>query len=408
MRQITILLVFVFLSSSDDSIAQTFTRINTGAIVDNPGNNQGSSWADYDNDGNVDLFITRISYSGNKPNLLFHNTGNRTFTKVTTGTIANDIIFVSCSSSWGDYDNDGLPDLFTSFDFGGNNRLYRNEGNGNFTKFTPEMFGGDAADGCWADYDNDGYLDLIVGSVHHNHNLLYHNNGNGTFTQIDTGAIASDWDFFMSPSWADFDNDNDMDVFYATAFFDLPGSVKNHLYINHGNGYFTNLDSTAIVLSDSQWTPGASWGDYDNDGYLDLYVVDALPLECVSHLYHNNGDGTFTQITIDPPEASGALSIGSAWGDFDNDGYLDLFVTNDRNFPDDPIPSVRDNFFFHNNGNGTFTRITTGDIVKDGGHTCSVCDYDNDSDLDIVIANGPLASPMSATFTPTMAIAIIG
>jgi hypothetical protein len=147
-----------------------------------------------------------------------------------------------------------------------------------------------------------------------------------------------------------------------------------------------------VVLSDSGWTPGASWGDYDNDGYLDLYVVNFQPPERVNHLYHNNGNGTFTQITIDPPEASGACSIGSAWGDFDNDGYLDLFVTNDRNLPGHPAPSFRDNFFFHNNGDGTFSRITTGDIVKDGGHTSSVCDYDNDGFLDIMIPNGSLAS----------------
>jgi len=399
MRNIIICFLFVFFIFLNDSVAQTITRIDTGAIVKDPGNNQGSSWADYDNDGYVDLLVTHSSAEGmNKPNLLYHNEGIPSFSKVTLGPIATDIIEIAGGSvSWGDYDNNGLPDLFTA-NAGGNNRLYHNDGNGNFHEVLYGALGGGNSDGCWADYDNDGYLDLFVANVS-SYNSLYRNNGNGSFAKIDTGLIAHDSCSAISLSWGDFNNDGRPDVFWSTAHpYQISAPERNRLYVNQGNGFFTSIDSRAVVLSDSGWTPGASWGDYDNDGYLDLYVVNFQPPEAVNHLYHNNGNGTFTQITIDPPEASGACSIGSAWGDFDNDGYLDLFVTNDKNLAGRPTPSSRDNFFFHNNGDGTFSRITTGAIVKDGGHTCSVCDYDNDGFLDIMIPNGSLGAPYTTNY----------
>ena len=380
--------LFVFFISLSVSSAQTFTRINDGPIPQDIGNNQGSSWGDYDNDGFPDIFITHTSgFGNNKPNLLYRNLGNGTFAKVTSGIIATEVIICSGGGgSWGDYDNDGYIDLYTSV-ADGNNRLYHNDGNGTFTKF--ENFLGGNSDGGWAEYDNDGFLDMFISSVG-GPNPIFRNNGNGTFTKIDTGAIASDDATFMSPSWADFDNDNDMDVFWATAFFDLPGSLRNRFFINQGNGFFTRMDSNAVVLSDDQWTTGASWGDYDNDGNMDLYVTNFNPNSAVNHLYHNNGDGTFTKLSIDPVEFSDAATVGSAWGDFDNDGDLDLLVINEKYSLDVTPPSVHDNFLFRNDGGGNFTRITTGDIVKDGGHTCSLADYDNDGDLDVSIANGSL------------------
>src|SRR6266566_2779405 len=101
---------------------------------------------------------------------------------------------------------------------------------------------------------------------------------------------------------------------------------------------------------------GAVWGDYDNDGYLDLFV--SVGLGGNDLLYRNHGDGTFSKITSGPPVQSGGNSRGCAWGDYDNDGYLDLFVANEQN---------QNNFLFHNNGDGTFSKITSGNIANDGG-----------------------------------------
>ncbi len=391
-RTLASFVVFTLCIVSSETFAQTFTRIDTGAIVKDLGNSQGSCWGDYDNDGFQDLYIINSSYIGqNKPDLLYHNEGDGTFSKVTSG-VTNEIIQVSGSASWGDYDNDEDLDLIVSI-AEGNSRLYHNEGNGGFTKFT-SGFEDIAGDVGWVDYDNDGWLDLFGWGRTKEQNLLYHNNGNGTFASIDTGEIVSYYSYAQSANWADFDNDGDMDVFISNldfyAFDPSAEKPRNSFYINEGGGYFTPMPPTAAVLGDEENTSGASWGDYDNDGNLDLFVEN---FRATNILYHNNGDGTFDGFIIDPPEAIGANTIGCTWGDFDNDGDLDLFVTCDRGFPRDPPPTFKENLLFRNDGDGNFARMTTGDVVKDGGHTCSVADYDNDGDLDILVINGSLGYP---------------
>ena len=393
MRKLTeIIFCVFFLSFFNVNIlmAQMFTKITTGEITEILGNSQGSSWADYDNDGLLDVLITNTSGFGtNKPNLLYHNEGGGQFTLVYSGSIWNDILSASCSSNWGDYDNDGRPDLFECVAFAKENRLYHNEGNGDFRLIASELQGDATSDASWVDFDNDGSLDMYITVQESGKNILYHNSGKGSFTRVDTGIIVSDNDCSESFSWADYDNDGDLDVFVSNLNFSA-GSAVNRLYINQGKGYFTSTSSGAVILKDVANTAGASWGDYDNDGNLDLYVVN---FQSINQLFHNKGDGTFEKIIIDPPEAAGGNSVGSTWGDFDNDGDLDLFVTCDRGFPNETSPSFRQNLLFLNEGNGQFTRITSGDIITDGGHTCTAADYDNDGDLDILIVNGSLGPP---------------
>src|SRR6266498_2726985 len=140
---------------------------------------------------------------------------------------------------------------------------------------------------------------------------------------------------------------------------------------------FTAITNGPVVTDHGDST-GAAWGDYDNDGYLDLFV--AVGLAGNDLLYRNNGDGSFTKITSGPVGQSGGSSRGCAWGDYDNDGLLDLFVANEQG---------QNNFLFHNNGDGTFARIASGSIVNDGGasHGCAWGDYDNDGYLDLFVAN---------------------
>ncbi len=225
------------------------------------------------------------------------------------------------------------------------------------------------------DYDGDGYLDVLIAAAHAGASL-YHNNGDGTFTDV---SISSRMDTCINgfvTSVADYDNDGRPDVFVTRlGFFDGDCS----LYRNNGDGTFSDVTAAAGLTS---WGPGftASWADYDGDGFLDLFVANNLGTlferKTPNRLFHNNGDGTFTEVS----EAAGLSTpwptIGSAWGDYDNDGRPDLFVSN----------AMGRSQLFHNNGDGTFTDVSRAAGV-DGYAIGSVAywiDYDDDGWLDLV------------------------
>jgi hypothetical protein len=182
-----------------------------------------------------------------------------------------------------------------------------------------------------------------------------------------------------------------MDVFCSNFYFTGTGVEQNRnaCFINQ-EGSFTKMESSRSLLQDTKGSGGSSWGDYDNDGDLDLYIVT---FRGTNHLYQNNGSGDFDQLTIDPAEAIDLGFMGSSWGDFDNDGDLDLFVTSDLN--DGSIADFANfNMLFENNGDGSFIEVATGNLKTDGGHSCSILDHDNDGDLDILVPNGSLGSPL--------------
>lgn len=352
---------------------QSFTKITSGSIVTDGGNSYGAAWGDYDNDGDVDLFVANDIQS----NFLYRNNGNGSFTKITSGVIVNDG-GRSFGATWGDYDNDGDLDLFVAND-DQNNFLYRNDGPPNFTfsKITSGVIvndGGLSYGAAWGDYDNDGDLDLFVNNKGGTNNFLYSNNGNGTFNKVTSGIIVNDGGNSRAASWGDFDNDRDLDLFVANT-----GPQNNFLYRNDGPPNFTfSKITTGAIVNDGGNSHGVSWGDYENDGDLDLFVANTANQS--NFLYSNNGNGTFTKITTGAIVNDGGSSLGSAWGDFDNDGDLDLFVANDLG---------SSNFLYSNNGNGSFTKITAGVIVNDGGVSqgAAWADYDNDGDLDMFVAN---------------------
>ena len=317
-----ILLVMVSLQLSGSIIyGQNFTRITVGDIVNDTGRSTGCSWIAFDGDEDLDLFVSNGNQN-NEANFIYENNGDGTFTKITTGSIVTDSS-PSIGGTWGDYDNDGDPDLFVTNREGQNNSLYRNEGNGAFTKITSGEIvndGGNSNSSSWVDIDNDNHLDLFV--VNFNEaNFLYMNNGDGSFTKIGTGVIVTDVTFSVCGIWGDYDIDNDSDLFIANA-----GSRDNSLYRNDNNGQFVKITTGAIV-NDGGSAIGSSWGDYNNDGYLDLFVANFLNQN--NFLYQNNGDGTFTKITSGDIVSDGGNSAGSTWNDFDNDGDLDLYVGND-------------------------------------------------------------------------------
>jgi len=363
--------------------AQNFTQI---VLPGDNGWTEGGNWIDYDDDGDLDLFLPNNRRSPNF-NFLYRNDGNDVFAKVDTGIIVTDIV-MSESGTWGDYDNDGDLDLFVAdggFDLPRFNSLYRNEGGGYFVEITSTPLSSESSfstSSGWADYDNDGDLDLYCANLQLASNpsqqtspdFLYQNNGDGTFTKRTTGVIATTLTRSFGISWSDYDNDNDVDLFVCN------GS-GNILYRNDGDGILTRMTASQVgaIASDGGGL-ACSWGDYNNDGFQDLFVgrFGANDL-----LYQNNGNGTFTKITTGAIVTnSSERAEGSAWGDFDNDGDLDLIVGNGG-------ASFGTNYLYRNDGNGAFTRITSTEIT--GLQGCYVGttwgDYDNDGDLDLFMGN---------------------
>ncbi|MEL6866709.1 MAG: FG-GAP-like repeat-containing protein [Bacteroidota bacterium] len=345
---------------------------SSGIGIDDVEDSWGVSWTDYDLDGDPDIFVT--NYDGTKANQLYQNQGNGLFTAVTSGNIVTDLA-VSLGSTWGDYDNDGDPDVYVTNNIVYNNFLYRNNGDGTFIKILNDPvvnYNGYSFGASWGDYDNDGFLDLFVAELFSTRfNKLFHNNGDGTFTEVTDGPIVYETAPSVSGVWGDYDGDGDIDLFVANH-----EGVNNSLYRNDGGGEFTAI-TNSIVSTDGGKSVGASWGDIDNDGDLDLFVANAGAEN--NFLYQNNGDGTFTKITSGVVVTDGGNSHGSAFGDLDNDGDLDLYVSNDAD---------ENNFLYSNDGSGSFNKIDN-QISSDGGESFGGAwgDYDNDGDIDLFVVN---------------------
>ncbi|MEO1448102.1 MAG: FG-GAP-like repeat-containing protein, partial [Bacteroidota bacterium] len=255
------------------------------------------------------------------------------------------------------------------------NRLYANNGDGTFSSFDqPGMtdYGGYCHNAAWVDYDNDGYLDVFVTDyMPTKFNLLYHNNGDGTFTKQENNSMVQEAMQSMGATWGDYNGDGLQDVFIPNG-----DNANNSLYRNEGNGQFTKIGSGAIV-NDAGNSTGCSWGDYDNDGDLDLYVTNAS--DQLNFFYENDGDGTFTRRTDLGIVQDMNQSHSSAWADLDNDGDLDLFVANN---------AARTNKLFINDGEGDFFEVENA-ITEDMESSMAAAwsDVDNDGDMDLFVAN---------------------
>ena len=349
-----------------------FKKDNTSGLTLSTKNNWSGSWGDYDNDGFDDLFVPAKSL--NETNTLYHNNQDGTFTAMSSSVITNDL-GASVSGTWGDYDNDGFLDLFVANNENSANKLYHNNQNGTFTSIQNSPIvdlGIYTHAAAWADYNLDGHLDLVISDFHPTKfNYLFQGDGLGGFIEDKTSIIGQSASSAVGVAWADYDNDGDQDLFIANT-----NGEHNQLFINQSGVFTEELNS--VVVTDGGSSVGGVWGDYDNDGDLDLYVTNSSVHE-VNYFYENNGNGTFTKILNSIVTANPSTSHGASWIDYDNDGDLDLLVANDQN---------QSNFLFANNGNKTFTELSNA-ITEESGNSLGTAwaDFDNDGDYDLFIAN---------------------
>ena len=386
----------------------------------------GCAFLDYDNDGWMDIYLVNSGkcdfYDPSPPlrNALYRNNRDGTFTDVTerAGVAAGGY---GQGVAVGDYDGDGLPDIYvTQY---GRSILYHNNGDGTFTDVTEKA--GVAAPGwsssaVWFDYDNDGRLDLFVCrfvDFDKSKNLpctsdnkvgyciphlykpmaswLFHNNGDGTFTDVSkTSGIGK----YLGKGWGvvatDINNDGRMDLFVSN------DTVANFLYVNHGQGTFEEIGQQAGIAYSDAGRPRSGMGvdsaDFNQDGWMDLFVAN-IDHEAYS-LYKNNHDETFDDIAPATGLAN-ATKLMSGWGlkffDYDNDGNLDLILANGH--PDDLIETIHDNvkyreplLLFHNSGNGL--KNVSGEsgpafATPMSARGLALGDFNNDGAVDILISN---------------------
>jgi len=323
--------------------------------------------ADYDDDGDADVLVLRGAWMGamgRMPNSLLRNEGDGRFSDVTeeAGLLA---FFPTQTGTWADFDNDGLLDLFTGSESRERGaRLYQNRGDGTFAEVIADSGIepiGFVKGACWGDYDNDGLSDLYV-SCNGMRNVLYRNLGEGKFEDV-THAAGLDEDPGTFACWFfDYDNDGNQDLYvsgYSARFASTNGAVLSdipsarlgldtkrdvfpRLYRNLGNGRFENVASK-VGLDRVVLTMGANFGDVDNDGWLDIYCgtghTNYLAL-MANRLFKNQGGDRFVDVTTNAGMGHLQKGHGITFADVDNDGDQDVYAVMGGWYPADNFPNA--------------------------------------------------------------------
>nr|NQU90859.1 VCBS repeat-containing protein [Bacteroidota bacterium] len=360
-----------------------FTKVDTGAISQLYGGHISSTCFDMDNDGDQDLFVGNCGVGINRNFSYFKNERNGFYVEMTE--FINEVKIVS---SFGDVDNDGDPDLFTGqpIDY---LDVYANDGYGSYTALTSIYSPDSDFYPTLLDINSDSFLDVI--GINKWGSVLY-NNGNGTFQGwVDLGLIQQQPNVFLhGVSWGDPDDDGDLDFFGGyTSNIGGPGGIPTNLcYLNDGNGGLVQFDPTSPIVEGECPTPCANWVDYDNDGDMDLYVHNVMCDNMLPALYENLGDMEFIRHDIIDEIYRHSFANSSVWGDLDNDGDLDLFLTiENNNFPWPPpyTSATPYNVIYLDEGNGQFTDILEHPLTLEDSHTALILDPDNDGDLDVLM-----------------------
>jgi len=351
-----------------------FTQITTGPVVTTPSDSRSVNWADVNGDGFEDLFISN-GPAGGQNNSLFLNNGDGTFQAVTNDPLVQDGS-PSDGATFADMDNDGDLDAFVVTWYGAINYFYRNNG-ATFT-YIPDAVTGNigthSETAAWGDYNNDGFVDVyLTNSDTDKRNILYRNNGDDSFERITAGAWVTETDLSRCVNWVDYDNDGDSDLFVTNE-----SNQANDLFRND-NGSFTKITAAPLTTS-LRGSMSASWGDVDNDGDFDVVVANAGYFQAQNNQLFINNNGNFTEVTGEQLVTDGGCSYGTAFGDVDNDGDLDLAVANGY------CNGAIVNFLYLNDGEGNFTRATTETLNTPCSFGLAFGDYDNDGFLDLAIA----------------------
>lgn len=364
----------LFVATSTLAAPPQFTDVSTTAIEDVFSSSRGVAWGDFDGDGFEDFYITNWSGTGNR---LHRNNGDGTFTLV-AGTPLSDTGFGG-GATWADIDNDGDLDLFLVNS--GNNKFFRNDGNNVFVDITtPELaHGGLSRSASWSDFDNDGLVDLyfsvsgitIAGQV----NQLFRNLGGNVFVRHQSAVMDAPERVGRGMAWCDFDGDGHLDLYLANggppdSNANFPEvSHANALIRNNGDGTFSNVTPANMLLEEDD-SRSVAWADYDNDGDFDLFVAKVSPGP--NTMFANTPEGF---VEVAPELGVNGGTRDAAWGDYDNDGDLDLYLS-----------SQGTNQLFEN-VNGTFVEVTIPVLaISANGRGVAWGDYDNDGDLDLLIA----------------------
>lgn len=443
---------------------ETFTDITKGSGMDFYLDRHGAAFGDYDSDGDLDIFIAlgaeRGRVIGKKQDVLFQNDGNGTFTDVTVFAGVTNAFGRGRSVNWVDYDNDGLLDLFV-MNYKTLNVLYHNNGDGTFSE-TATLSGLANVEGrvsAWADYDKDGDMDIIIP---HPISLL-RNNGDGTFTDVTSLSGLLGDSPVNGVAWGDYNNDGNIDLYIARGKQDITGyswdsskivfsdirhvfsPIKENGFDFITTGKFVSFDlyvsncsqrdsvfigrdknpplGIPFTLTKKEARGKPSYIPRQDEGFFVWYdtsgwhirwntdnvkkseyfygkitnsnqftSVQAISLNTVpknpySTLYENNGNGTFTDVTSKAGISVQASSHSAVFGDYDNDRYLDIYIVNSGSHVGNG-----DNVLYRNNRDNTFTDVTneTGVAapVSGRGDCAAWGDFNNDGFLDLYVTNG--------------------
>lgn len=379
--------LILLLTVAHTCFAQNFVRVTdpNNPVATEPGGAgyMGCGWADYDGDGDEDLL--------SNPNRLYRNDGGGNFSIVQNAFLSASGLGTGCS--WADVDNDGDLDVCIA---GNPSTLYRNH-NGVFAPDSSGDMRRAASNRGWspafADYNNDGFVDLVIthpanfaGAPQPNHLFLNSGPPDYGFVRDTTTDVTVGLHPYTVGTWSDFDWDGDYDYFIgAGPAGSQPG--PDYLYRNmlteSGSADLVRMETGPLAETDRDGQV-YNWIDYDNDGDLDGYITNwggSLPGGGLENELYRNDNGTFTRVTEGEIVTDRDVSLGNLWADFDNDGDLDCFVTNDNQ------PAR----FYANNGDGSFTSQTNAATVTGNHRGAAAADYDNDGDLDLFV-NGVSAA----------------